>query len=287
MQSVLDVLKKTEAHFARIGFNQPKVEAEWIIAAGLNCKRLEIYLQHERMLTEEELAVLREYVKRRTKREPLRYIEGKTEFYGLPLKIRSGALIPRPETEVFVEEILKRMPEGRSLRVVDLGTGSGAIAIAIAANRPQARVLGIDLSTEALTLARENIESLDLGERVKLKQNSWLEGFDRTADWIIANPPYLSSEEWSTAEEDVRVYEPREALVSGNEGRADLEEIMKSAWTCLESGGNVALETGIQHHEHLEKLAREIGYEGIESLEDQRQRERFFFVKRPADAGVE
>jgi len=277
METVLQVLKKTEAFFAKAGIESAKVDAEWILAYGLGCKRLELFLQFEKPLTEDELNRLRPLVKRRAQREPLQIILGTVDFVGLELKVQSGVLIPRPETEEFVERILERMPEDDA-KVIDLGTGTGAIAMAIAAARAKAIVLAIDSDPTALSLAKENVKSHDLSERVKVRSGNWLEGLDVKVDWIVSNPPYLRETEWASAEPEVKDYDPKTALVASDEGLGDAKIILEQATHCLNSGGHVAMELGVNHPHELKSLAGKLGYTDVECLEDLNRRQRFFFA---------
>ncbi|NBD37785.1 MAG: HemK family protein methyltransferase, partial [Verrucomicrobia bacterium] len=190
LQSIIETLRKAEAYLARSGVESPKVEAEWLFAETLGIRRLELFLQHDRPLDEEQLATLRERVQRRAAGEPLAYLVGSAAFRDLRLGVRPGVLIPRPETERLVDLVLDELREVPSPRVVDLGTGSGAIALAIASECPGARVLAIDASAEALRQARANAEALGLRERVAFRKGDWLNGQTFTADAIVANPPY-------------------------------------------------------------------------------------------------
>lgn len=280
MQSLIEVLKKTEAYFARAGLESPKIEAEWLLAETLGCKRLELFLQWERPLEAPVLERLRAYVKRRATGEPLQYILGYSAFHDIRLSVGPGVLIPRPETELLVAKVLGRLEEVARPRVVDLGTGSGAIALALAKALPEARVLAVDRSSEALAQARANAEALGLRERVSFRGGDWLGDLSFEADAIISNPPYLTEEEWSTARPEVRDWEPKEALVAADEGSADLKRIIRSALSRLAPGGLLALEMGIAHGAVLTRLAREAGYADSVVEKDDSGRERFLFARR-------
>lgn len=280
MQSVLDVLKKTEAFFSKAGLESPKVNAEWLLAETLGFKRLDLFLQWDRPLEEEILCVLRERVQRRAKGEPLEYILGTVEFHEIRLDVAPGVLIPRKETEQLVERVLTRLQTVESPRIVDLGTGSGAIALALANALPQAKVLAVDSSREALLQARANGDKLGLRERVSFRLGNWLDGLEFEADCIVSNPPYLTHEEWEAARPDVRLHEPREALVAGDKGLADLKLILQQSLTRLAGDGFVALETGIDHAAPLKGFATGLGYANTEVETDDSGRDRFFFASR-------
>ncbi len=278
MLTVIDILKRTTEHFQRAGLEKPKVDAEWLLAHGLGCKRLDLFLQFERPLNDAELEPMRAMVRRRAKREPLQYILGETGFHDLQLKVRPGALIPRPETEELVEWLLKTSKASTPARIVDLGTGSGAIALALAQHLTETEVIATDTSAEALDLARENAVHCHLSERVHFSVSNWLDGVDGSFDWIVSNPPYLTESEWDEAVPEVREFEPKSALVAGDEGLADLNQILSQALPRLNAGGMLACETGIAQHPRLAELASELGYARWESQPDLSGRDRFFIA---------
>ena len=280
MQSVLEVLKKTTAFFDKAGLETPKVEAEWLLAGTLECKRLDLYLQHERPLEEDVIACLRERVRRRAGGEPLQYILGYADFHDIRLKVGPGALIPRPETEQLVDKVIGRLEGRKAPRIVDLGTGSGAIALALARALPDARVLAVERSGAALEQARANAEALGLREQVAFRSGDWLQGLSFEADCIVSNPPYLTGQEWHEARPEVRNFEPREALVAAEDGLADLRTILQGAQARLSADGFVALETGIAHAAPLRRIAEDAGYTGIAVEQDDAGRDRFFFARK-------
>jgi release factor glutamine methyltransferase len=280
MESVLDVLKKSEAFFIKAGLESPKIDAEWIVAGTLGCKRLDLFLQWDRPMKEDTLAVLRERIQRRAKGEPLQYILGHVDFHDVRLNVAPGVLIPRPETELLVDRIIEKLQTVDAPRIVDLGTGSGAIALALANALPDAKVLAIERSQEALLQARANAESLGLRERVSFRAGDWLEGLSFEADCIVSNPPYLTDEEWESARPEVRAHEPREALVASDKGLADLKTIMESAMPRLAPGGLLALETGIAQRDALLEWANGLGYVDTSMEKDDSGRDRFLFARR-------
>ncbi len=280
MQCVVEILKKTEAFLARSGIETPKTDAEWLLAETLGCKRLELFLQWDRPLGEDVLGPLRERVRRRAAGEPLQYILGHVEFHGVRLAVAPGVLIPRPETEQLVERVIARLGTAGAPRIVDLGTGSGAIALALAAALPGARVLGIDRSAEALRQARANAQALGLRGRVAFRAGDWLEGLSLEADCIVANPPYLTAAEWASARPEVRRHEPREALVAGADGLAELRRIVAQARDRLVPGGLLALEMGVAHGPPLRALAEAAGYRDCVVEKDDSGRDRFLFARR-------
>lgn len=246
---------------------------------ALGLRRLDLYLQFERPLTEDQLAGLRPLVARRAKREPLQYIIGDTEFFGLTLKCDPRALIPRPETEELAELLVEHYGDQPPASVFDLGTGTGALALALASAWPQAAVTAVDVSPEALALAQENAEANGLSARVTFCESNWFAGIGGGAfDLVVSNPPYLTEEEMTTAEPEVVKFEPNGALVSGKDGLKDLKTILSAAPAHLKEGGMLAVETGIAQHAALAELARKVGFSKTESKKDLSGRPRFFWA---------
>ena len=280
MLTVLEIIKKTTDFFAGKGIESPRLNAELLIGHALGLKRMALYLQFERLLAESELEKIRPLVRRRGLREPLQYIVGETEFHGLKLKVDRRALIPRPETELLVATIIERCTTPPTA-VLDLGTGSRAIALALAKQFPAAIVTGLDLSDEALSLARENAAATGLAEWVTFLKSSWFDALatDARFDLIVANPPYLSATETAQTAPEVRDHEPKSALTAAEEGLADLRIIISGAPKFLAPGGLVALETGIAQHAELVRLARAAGFAQIESRPDLTGRDRFVLAR--------
>ena len=279
--TVLEIVKKTTDFLQERGVESPRLNAELLIGHALGLKRMQLYLQFERILAEPELEKIRPLVRRRGKREPVQYIVGETDFSGLKLKVDRRALIPRPETELLIELIVSRRP-GPPARVLDLGTGTGAIALALAKAWPEAQVTAVDTSAEALDLARENAAATGLAERVTFLLSDWMAQVpaEPLFDVIVANPPYLSTEETAESLPEVRDFEPALALTAGDRGLAALRVILAEAPRFLAPGGLLALETGIAHHAELLPLAAAAGFTKTESLRDLTDRERYFLAAR-------
>jgi release factor glutamine methyltransferase len=279
MLSVLEIIKRTTGFFEQRGVESPRLNAELLIGHALGLKRMQLYLQFERPLTEAELEKIRPLVKRRGGREPLQYIMGETEFSGLKLKVDRRALIPRPETERLIELVTQHFAAPPAT-VLDLGTGSGAIALALAKAWPEAVVTAVDKSEDALALARENAEACALAGRVTFVSSDWFAGLPagRKFELIVANPPYLSDEETAAAQPEVKDFEPRMALSAGTNSAADLERIIRAARPYLAPGGLLACETGIAQHQALVALVTAEGYARAESLRDLTGRERYLLA---------
>lgn len=280
MLTIREIKARTELFFKEKGVPDSKLDTDILIAHSLGVKRLDLYLDLDRPLSEAQLALLRPLVRRRANREPLQYILGSHEFCGLKLKVDARALIPRQETEQLVELLLERLKSSPQ-RILDLGTGTGALALALAVKYPQSVVTAVDLSAEALSLAQENAVSLGLAERVQFLAGSWCAPLaaEQQFDLVVSNPPYLTEAEMTTAKPEVVDHEPTNALVSGSDGLDDLRMIFAELPQHLAAGGVLVLETGISQATELNQLAAHAGLRG-EMLEDWSGRPRFYWVER-------
>jgi release factor glutamine methyltransferase len=275
MLTVLEIIKRTTEFFAGKGIESPRLNAELIIGHALARKRMQLYLEFERPLTEAELEIIRPLVRRRAQHEPVQYILGETEFYGLKLKVDRRVLIPRPETEHLVEQVQAACTTPPA-RILDLGTGSGAIALALALAFPAAEITATDTSEDALALARDNAGLCGLAERVTFVNSDWFAQIAAPPfELIVSNPPYLTAVETAETAPEVRNFEPVQALTSGDDGVADLARIIADAPRFLAGGGLLALETGIAQHERLLGLLGAAGFLRTESRRDLTGRDRF------------
>lgn len=277
--TILETLQKAVAFLEKKGVPQARLSAEWLFAEALGCKRLDLYLRYESIVPEDVLAKLRTWVVRRANREPWQYIVGHAAFLDLELQVDPRVLIPRPETE----ELVMLLIEGATAApqaIVDLGTGSGAIALALAKAYPEAVVVAVDKSQDALSVARHNAERLGLAARIHFLESNWFSALEGRFDWIVANPPYLTEDELLGAAPEVKEHEPKTALVALEEGRLDLEVILKGAMDYLNPAGIIALEMGIHHGEGLLRYAQGLGYGNCEVKNDLSGRARYFFAKK-------
>lgn len=220
MLPLVDVLKKTTDFFSKKGIASPRLDAELIIGHVLGLDRVQLYLEFDRPLSQQELAVIRALVVRRGKREPVAWLLEKKGFWTLDLVVRPGVLVPRPDTETLIEVALALLPAEDDLFLVDVGCGSGAIGLALALERPKLKVFATDLSTDALTCTKDNAAALGLSSRVAVLRGSLLEPVpaERTIDVIVSNPPYIPSADIDTLAPEVRDHEPRLALDGGEDG---------------------------------------------------------------------
>jgi release factor glutamine methyltransferase len=209
--TLAEVLRGATEYLAGRGIDTARVDAELLLARALGLSRIELYTQHDRPLTDAERTAARELVQRRGQREPLAYVLGDWDFRRLTLKTDRRALVPRPETEIVVERCLALLDGIEAPRILDVGTGTGAIALALKQERPDAIVVATDLSAHALALAQENAEANELD--VRFVEGDLLAGVDGPLDLVVSNPPYVGAEELDALEPEVREWEPRGALV--------------------------------------------------------------------------
>jgi release factor glutamine methyltransferase len=281
--TVRRVLGWTGDYLRRGGIERACFEAEELLAHVLGVERLVLYLQPERALTAEERARFRELIMQRRAGVPLQYLRGEVEFMGLPLRVDGGALIPRPETEELVELILRELgPQMHDeLEILELGTGSGAIAIALAHSLSRSKVSATDISVQALGLARENAARNGVAEQIAFLESDWFAAVEGKFDLIVANPPYVSSEEAYGLPREVRQHEPRLAWDGGEEGLEALRRIVTEAPPYLRSGGRLYLEIGAGQGARMRSLAlASAAYEEVEVLPDLNRQERFLRAVR-------
>ena len=241
--TVLRLLRWTADYFTGRGIDAPRLDAELLLAETLGLDRVGLYVNFERPLQGDELAAFRARVKRRAAREPLAYILGHTEFWSLPLKVTPAVLIPRPDTELLVEESLPRLGDGPR-QVLDIGTGSGALAIALAHERPACTVTAIDVSMAALDVAAENAHANGVAERIRFVPGDLGALPAGPFDLVVANPPYIPSGELATLMPEVRDFEPPLALDGGADGLAAYRTIVAQADTVVTVGGWLLVEVG-------------------------------------------
>ncbi len=237
--TVLDLLKWTTDHFATQGIDTPRLDAELLLAHALGLRRLELYLRYEEPVAAEARAHYRELVVQRAgERMPVALLLGEKEFWSLPFKVTENVLTPRPDTETLVEAALARLPDAeRAYSVLDLGTGSGAIALALAHEKPLARITATDLSPLALEVARQNAEALGAGESVRFLEGDLFEPVrDELFDLIVSNPPYLARASAQALAPEL-AHEPEQALFGGDDGYAVLGRLTEQVRPMLEAGG--------------------------------------------------
>jgi release factor glutamine methyltransferase len=273
-QSVLkihDVIIGTARNFAERGLASPRLDAECLLAHVLKTDRLHLYRHPEAYLTDEAASIFQTLAARRLRGEPVAYLLGRKEFWSLVFEVNEQVLIPRPDTECLVEECLKvcsAMPSA-GFRILDLGTGSGAVGIVLARELPHAHVVATDISPCAVAVARRNAERNGVEQRMTFLAGHLFTPLSGKFDIIVSNPPYLSTQEFQMLPAGVRGYEPASALLAGPEGTAFHEEIIAGCAEHLKAGGCLFLEIGSGQRERVEALLAAAGFfEEIRSRRD-------------------
>ena len=260
--SALEILKKSTEFLSKYNVKSPKCDAEWIICHFLKIEKLDIYLDRHLITEKETLDKIRDAILRRSKREPLQYILGKVDFYNITLKCDSRALVPRFESELLVELIIKEHQVNFDGRIIDFGTGTGALIISLAKQFPLATCIGIDKSKDSIELAEENVTLNNCNDNVELIHHDWYQNINslKKADILVSNPPYLTLDEWSNAEPEVKNHDPKDALIASDGGKTDLKQITSIAPVFLKKSGMIALEFGSGQSDFLIENLKERFY---------------------------
>lgn len=282
--TVLEVISKSSDFLAKKGVESPRLQTELLLAHVLQLPRMKLYLNFERKLTEPELDSLRKLVQRRGQREPLQHLVGSTSFCGLEMAVNRHVLIPRPETELLAEagwQFLSTLNSGSST-VLDFGTGSGCIAIALAAKSPTTRVVALDISAEALTLARQNAAKNNSAERIEFRAGDGFAALlpGECFDLIVSNPPYIASAEIETLQPEVRDHDPRGALDGGADGLDFYRRLAAEAGKFLKPHGKLMLEFGAGQAEAITAILSAAGWVVEAVHPDYTQRLRFLVARR-------
>ncbi|MDG2520906.1 peptide chain release factor N(5)-glutamine methyltransferase [Caulobacter segnis] len=257
------------------GIDSPVIDARLLLEAAADASRIDIVTDPYRELTPEQTATLDGYVERRLRREPVSHILGRKGFWKVMLSVNNQVLTPRPDTEVIVDLVLKRTTEHQAFNLLDLGVGSGAIILSILAERPAAKGLGIDISSEALAVARENAANLDLNNQVALLRGDWTGGLaDENFDIVVSNPPYIATDEIETLEPEVRDHEPRLALDGGADGLDPYRILAPEILRVLKPGGLFAVEIGHTQSKDVEALFTAAGGLDVWTIKDLSDRDR-------------
>ncbi len=256
------VLAGAREALARAGVPSPGVNAERMLEDLLGFSRAELYLQADQALSEEQEARLEQWVSERSSGKPLQYLLGHTGFYGLDLEVGEGVFIPRPETETLVEAVLNEIANRKlqNAKILDIGTGSGAIAVALASILPQAEVVATDVSEAGLRLARKNAERNGVAERIRFELYDLFPEGEGSFDAVVSNPPYIPTSDIPLLASEVRDFEPREALDGGPDGLSCIRVIIPKAKERLVPGGLLALEVGEGQAEVVAAVMSETGY---------------------------
>lgn len=281
--TVVQLLRWTADYFNGKEIESGRLEAELLLAHTLDLDRVGLYLHFDRPLTPAELADFRAKVQRRARREPVQYILAETEFWSLPLQVGPDVLIPRSDTEVLVEEALQHLQQGGSM--LDVGTGSGAIAIAVAAERPAVDVTAIDCSRPALTVARANAERHGLSGRITCREGDLAALPAGPYDLVVSNPPYIAEPEWAGLMAEVRDHEPRIALHGGIDGLDAYRHLARQAMTVLKPGGWLLVEVGAGQADAVRELFEQAGLSALGVRKDYAGIARVVYAQAGLEAG--
>ncbi len=281
--TVRDVLAWTSQHFQKHGIDSPRLTAEVLLSHALSTTRVRLYTDLDRPLDERERATFRKLIERRVFGEPTAYLTGEREFYGRPFRVDDRVLVPRPETELLVEAVLRELPKDAPSRALDVCTGSGCIAVTIAAERPLASVWAIDVSEGACAVARENAERHGVAGRVTVRQGDLFQPLppDARFDVVMSNPPYVASEEIGRLSREVQ-REPLAALDGGPDGLDVVRRLVAGAQAHLRAGGLLALEIGEGQGGAARELLQAGGWADVRIEKDLARLDRLAFGRRPA-----
>lgn len=284
-RNLLQAWQGARARLEAAGIPGPVIDARVLVEAACGVTRADIVGDPYRELDAGQVERLDDYLERRIRREPVSHILGRRGFWNIMLGVTPDVLTPRPETEVIVDHALRLFPEGRPFRLLDLGVGSGAILLAILAERPAARGLGVDASEEALAVARDNAARLGMGGRVALLRGDWTAGLgDAGFDLVVSNPPYIATDVIETLDPEVRVYEPRLALDGGPDGLDAYRTLAPEILRVLKPGGRFLVEIGFDQRVAVEALFRQAGALEVETLPDLSTHDRVVTgVKNPLE----
>ncbi len=288
--TVARLLSWTREYFTRGGVESPRLCAELLLAHAMGCERIHLYTRHDEVPAEQILAPFRELVREAARGVPIAYLVGTKEFFSLPFSVTRDVLIPRPETEILVERTINlvRSAGPANARIIDLGTGSGCIAISLARHLPEARLCASDVSEEALTVARRNAETLDVAQRVELRAGDlftpWCIADDEPAlfDIIVCNPPYVATS-GAPIDKSVREHEPAGALFAGNDGMEIIRRVLAEAPQHLVAGGHLLLEMAFDQGQRVREQCTSGGYwEKVVTYRDGAGHERVLHAQRGA-----
>lgn len=283
MITVLESINLSSQYLSQKGIESPRTNAELLLADILQCKRLDLYLSFERPLSEDEVKKFRDYIKRRGNFEPLQYIVGKVEFCGLELNVNPSVLIPRPETELLIETILNQFSKEQKLIILDIGSGSGNISIALAANLLQSKIISTDISEEALQVGKENSETHLVSNRIKFVKhdilNNDLNNFPMF-DIVVSNPPYVSKESYSTLQNEIKNFEPAVAVTDNKDGFTFYREISSKVSVKLKENGKLFFEVAQGQSEEVIEIMTNNNFRNIGVIKDYQNIDRVIFGEK-------
>ncbi len=280
MLTVLESLNLSTDYLQKHGIDSPRINAELLLASILNCKRLDLYLKFDKPLNEEEIAIYRNFLSRRIKFEPLQYIVGSVEFYGLEIKVNKSVLIPRAETEILIDTVVEDVSSKEEVTILDIGCGSGNISIALAAKIKNCKMIGIDISSEAIKLSNENAELNNLAGKIKFYQMDILT--DNILDLpkaniIVSNPPYVSNERYRDLQNEIKYFEPDFAVTDFSDGYKFYRVICKVAKQLLHPCGKLFFELGENQYKTVKEIMEANNFKNINISKDYLNIERVIY----------
>ena len=284
-QTIRDVLAWAALRLTQAGCDMPGLDAEVLLAHTLGQERTWLYMYPQHRLSPTHLARFNQLLTRRERREPVAYLTGHKEFFGLDFQVNRHVLIPRPETELLVETALELFEPYSTIEIADVGTGSGCLAVTLAKHLPQTTLMAIDASDKALALAQLNAVQHQVDDRITFSRGDLLQPLDHPVDMIVSNPPYVSRAELTETSPEVRLYEPRLALEAGDDGLEVIRRLLPQASQKLKSGGALLVEIGSSQGERVAQLASyQFPQAEIHIKKDLAQLDRLLVVTRPNSA---
>jgi release factor glutamine methyltransferase len=271
MITVLEAINLSTDFLQKKGIQSPRINAELLLASVLKCKRLQLYLSFDRPLKQNEIDDYRELIKRRSNFEPLQYITRFVEFYNLEFRVTPVALIPRPETEILVETILKNVNDEKKISILDIGSGSGIIGISLAVNLKNVSVFCTDISSDAINLAMENAKRHNVISKINFLEHNIITqeiDFVSKLDVIVSNPPYIAVNDFNSLQKEVRNFEPRYALTDESDGYTFFKIISSKAIEKLNSGGKLFFEISDGQSGNILKIMQDNSFSGIKIIKD-------------------
>ena len=283
MLTILESINLSSNYLSQKGIESPRINAELLLSDILKCKRLDLYLSFDRPLGNSEIEKYREYIRRRANFEPLQYITGKVEFYGLELKVNPSVLIPRPETELLVENILNIIPKEKEMSILDIGCGSGNITIALAMHLASSKFICTDSSDNALMLAKENAEKFNVEDKIEfINHNILTEDLNQFPefDLIVSNPPYVSADDFFSLQREIKDYEPRNAVTDYADGFTFFKVISGKSFGKLKQKGKLFFEMAEGQSKAVTDIMKKNNFKNMEIIKDYQKINRVIFGEK-------
>lgn len=267
--TISSLLNWTVNYFKSKNIQSARLDAEVLLSHVLRQERIYLYVHFDEPMEQNELSKFREYVKKRAQHVPIAYIIGEREFMGLPFKVTKDTLIPRPDTEILVENVLNNVDKDKEIEIVDIGTGSGAIILSLLVNLSKAQGKTVDISSKAIEVAEENAVNLQVNDRCEFFVGDLFAPLNGSKfDVIVSNPPYIPQKDIATLEDDVKEYEPVSALTDGGDGLSYYRRLLSEGKAYIKENGFIALEIGIYQSNDVKQIAMDNGWKNIKIIKD-------------------